>query len=293
MRKRFLHDEYGQEETFWAKNWDRYWDKKYTSPPSVDKKLVRHIKKYLIKNMLILEGGCGDCQYVRYLTDLGHQVVGVDFAKSTVAKVNKLLPDLDIRVGDITDIDFPDNYFDVYYSGGVIEHFEEGVEKQLAEARRVLKNGGYFFVTVPHMNIFRKITAFLRDEAYTIDMDGRKTFHKENIQEFKKEIPPSNFHFHEYVFTTAEMHGFLEQYNLNIVEEVGFSAAFGLLDMEFYRKLVGVGKDRRSFLNKMFAGPLRLIRKLDSWDFWAADLISNVYGEFAGNLKLYVCKVVK
>ncbi len=53
----------------------------------------------------------------------------------------------DIRRSDATAIDFPDNYFDVVYSFGVVHHIPE-IERVLAEIRRVLKPGGVALITV-------------------------------------------------------------------------------------------------------------------------------------------------
>ena len=44
---------------------------------------------------------------------------------------------------------FPDNHFDAYLSLGVIEHWEEGPQQAIDEAYRVIKPGGYFFVSTP------------------------------------------------------------------------------------------------------------------------------------------------
>ena len=47
----------------------------------------------------------------------------IDYAPKTVEFVNKKFPFLDIRLGDVTKLDFDDNFFDAYWSFGVIEHF--------------------------------------------------------------------------------------------------------------------------------------------------------------------------
>jgi SAM-dependent methyltransferase len=290
MRKRYLHDECGEGREFWDRSWDRDWQRKYSEAPIVDRRLVRHIDRYLTEDMLLLEGGCGDAQYVRHFTTRGYRVVGVDFSERTVRKVNELLPQLDVRVGDITNLDLPEDRFDAYYSGGVIEHFEEGVDKQMSEARRVLKPGGYLFVTVPHLNIVRRLSSRLRATCYKIDLDGRRTCLRENVLEFRIEPPPPGFHFHEYVFSTQEMRRFLAGHGFRVIDEVAFSGDWGLLDVQFYYRAVGVGKAKRLWLNKICAAPLRVIRYCDRKASLAARLASALAGELMGNLKLYVCR---
>jgi SAM-dependent methyltransferase len=66
-------------------------------------------------------------------------------------------PTMPVSVGDVECLNYPDNYFDIYFSGGVIEHFEEGPLRVLQEAHRVLKPDGILILTVPYINLSRKI----------------------------------------------------------------------------------------------------------------------------------------
>jgi len=106
----------------------------------------------------ILEGGCGIGKYVIAYRKLGYDILGVDFSGKTIRRVKKEIDsNLPLYEADITALPFEDGFFDCYYSGGVIEHFEEGPDAPLKEARRVLKKGGIFLVTVPFINFLRKL----------------------------------------------------------------------------------------------------------------------------------------
>ncbi len=63
----------------------------------------------------------------------GYQSAGVDFAKETIERVKEIIPKLDVRVGDVRDLQFPDNYLTGYWSLGVIEHFWDGYYDILEE----------------------------------------------------------------------------------------------------------------------------------------------------------------
>ena len=91
----------------------------------------------------------------------GYKAIGVDFAKKTIERVKDAIPELDVRVGDVRDLQFPDNYFTGYWSLGVIEHFWDGYHDILEEMRRVLINDGYLFLTVPYMSPLRRLKAKL------------------------------------------------------------------------------------------------------------------------------------
>ncbi|MEK9570822.1 MAG: class I SAM-dependent methyltransferase [Paracoccaceae bacterium] len=113
-------------------------------------------KKYLSKSSRVLEGGCGQGQYVYLLEKAGFNVIGVDYAKRTVEKINEHYPSLDIRYGDVRNLAFEDGFFDGYWSFGVIEHFYDGYDTIVSEIKRVLRPKGYLFMTVPTMSPLRK-----------------------------------------------------------------------------------------------------------------------------------------
>lgn len=293
MRKRYLHDCYGEKDVFWDRTWDGDWREKCVAPAPVRQELVRRVARYVKPRMLLLEGGCGDGRYVRYFTDLGYRTIGVDFARATVRRINQLMPNLDVRLGDIRHLEFPDGYFDAYYSGGVIEHFEDGVGPQLAEAYRVLRNGGYFFVTVPHMNWTRRCAAMFCSTRRKLDLDGRDSFHEEGLREFRVQEAPAGFHFHEHVFLSTEMRRFLTVHGFLILEEMCFLPASGLRDIALYRRLVGVDRQERTILNRGFALPLRCVRSIEERESFGDGVVGSVLGAAFGHMKLYVCRAEK
>jgi SAM-dependent methyltransferase len=293
MIKRYLKDEYGQGPEFWDRNWNRFEIDVTNVPVDVDRRLVRHIGRYLNADMRILEGGCGDCKYVRYFSGLGLRVVGVDFAEETVRTAKLRWPHLDIRLGDIGALAFPANEFDAYYSGGVIEHFENGVESQLCEAHRVVKPGGYLFVVVPYLNLARALSSTVKGAHYKADLDGRSAWLEPNLSGFSVAVPPCGYHFHEYIFSTREMRTILARHQFEILEETPFSSDFGLLDIGFFRWCHGTDRRRRNALNKAFTIPLRLLRWFDNSSYLSCDRFSTLFGLLVGNLQLFVCRVVK
>ena len=127
--------------SFWDERWRTdNWKRQITS--SRNSKYRRWLlQKYLPNTRArILEGGCGYGHLVDAMRYWGYQAIGVDYAEGTVRKINEIAPELDIRTGDVTSLEFEDEYFDGYWSLGVIEHFWEGYEKVLSEMRRVLRD---------------------------------------------------------------------------------------------------------------------------------------------------------
>jgi SAM-dependent methyltransferase len=122
------------------------------------------VTDYLLKRNPLLKGrildvGCGDG-----IIDLGiflrlqpEELVGIDpfsgFERlPEVISDNHLPPDVldDSRLKFLAEdgnaIPYPDDYFDVVVSWGSLEHIAGGYGQTLREIRRVLKNGGLFFV---------------------------------------------------------------------------------------------------------------------------------------------------
>jgi len=122
------------------------------------------VTDYLLKRHPMLRGrildvGCGDG-----IIDLGmflrlqpEELVGIDPFKGYerlpgIVAANHLPPDvlddprLKFRDSDANHIPYPDDSFDVVVSWGSLEHIAGGYGQALLEIRRVLKNGGLFFV---------------------------------------------------------------------------------------------------------------------------------------------------
>jgi SAM-dependent methyltransferase len=146
--------------------WDALFDaedfRKSVAGGKDDRFILKILRKYLPdKKGYILEGGCGEGRIVYCMHDHGYEAVGIDSASKTIEKTKNLFPELDVRVGDVRNLPFPDNYFTGYWSIGVIEHFRGGYEAVLAEMLRVIASDGYLFLSFPYMSPIRRLKARL------------------------------------------------------------------------------------------------------------------------------------
>ena len=144
-------------EEFWEKHWDKYNVEKVIKSASSSRFLLGYTRKYLQPGARILEGGCGLGLYVYCLHVNGYESYGVDYASKTVQQVNQVIPELKVFVGDVRALPFGDGFFDGYWSLGVIEHFYDGFEAAAIEMRRVLRSGGYLFLTFPCLSYLRRL----------------------------------------------------------------------------------------------------------------------------------------
>ena len=79
--------------------------------------------KFLPRDKPVLDGGCNVGGVVLGLRTEGYDAIGVDLSPGIVDMARRIASDLDIQVGDILDIPFPDGYFEGYVSLGIVEHF--------------------------------------------------------------------------------------------------------------------------------------------------------------------------
>jgi len=145
---------------FWDKHWSVDNFKLIVERSKNNTFILKNTRRFL-KEGVILEGGCGMGGNVYCLHYNGYSAFGVDFAEKTVEKINKYFPELKIIKGDVRSLEFDDSFFDGYWSLGVIEHFYEGYKDIFKEMKRVVKKGGYVFLTFPYLSPLRKFKAKL------------------------------------------------------------------------------------------------------------------------------------
>ena len=102
---------------------------------------------------VLLNAGCGTGEFNYYLRDRFRKSFGVDINVDDIATAKALTADQNIQfnTGDVTRLDFPDEFFDAVICVDVLEHVDHPAQV-LRELRRVLKPGGQLVVTVPHKN---------------------------------------------------------------------------------------------------------------------------------------------
>jgi SAM-dependent methyltransferase len=232
--------------TFWDDHW-RVYDFMTEVEKNKNNSFILENTHRFLKKGRILEGGCGRGGIVYCLHYNGYNAFGVDFAQKTVKKINEYFPELNVLPGDVRNLQFKDNFFDGYWSLGVIEHFSEGYDSIIREMHRVLKRGGFIFVTYPYMSPLRKI--------------------KENLKmyrNFKKNIILDNFYYFafdpSFVKKDFEKYGFKLMYFKPFGGLKGFKDEIPIIRPLFQRLYDYKGKNRYVKILKK-----QLIRVLDKF----------------------------
>ena len=149
-------------ERYWTDVWDREGGPKGAYEKIPRKAEYRVMAPYIAalpEGARLLDGGCGLGDWTVYFSRNGTPITGLDISRETVAKLSELFADVDFAVGDIRDTGLADASIDGYFSWGVFEHFEEGLQPCIRESYRLLKPGGYLFISVPFDNLRHSLRA--------------------------------------------------------------------------------------------------------------------------------------
>lgn len=300
----------------------RFWDRNLSTSDIEDalnfceiSPLREVFDKYLPKQGRILDGGCGLGQYVIYYRRKGYDVYGIDFAAQTIKRTLEYDKSIPLIIGDVARLPYPDNYFSAYYSGGVVEHFEEGPYRALKEAHRVLSQDGLFIISVPYLNLTRLSGSYLRYILTGKRFFGPLTDHNGvhsayMLAELNDRLssPFENFSFYQYEYTKSEFTRILKECNFEIIMSRGVSIIWGLMDYSLIRFLSASMKKRRnaaghdyqshsqetpaSFSQRIKSHIKKIIINED-YSLVSGRIFLSLLNNMYGNLILFVCKVKK
>jgi len=142
-------------ERYWTQIWDGHTirdSKRAKIEKREEFKIMNQYVSKLPPKSHILDGDCGLGEWTVYWTSRGFDTVGLDISQAVIERLKQRFPNHRFVVGDIRNTKFESEYFDAYFSWGAFEHFEEGLGPCFREANRILKKGGYLFVSVPFQN---------------------------------------------------------------------------------------------------------------------------------------------
>lgn len=146
-------------------DWENVYTKKFNGTwyprESVVKFLARYLKRrvgidvYDIKKPVkkVLDVGCGNGRHVIFFAEQGYDVHGFDISPEAIEIANAWLVRKQLKanlsVGDVDNMNFEDESFDVVISDGVLDHMHFSEAKKVMESiRRICVPGGYVHITL-------------------------------------------------------------------------------------------------------------------------------------------------
>ena len=101
------------------------------------------------KGAKVLDLGCASGYQSQLLRDRGLQVVGLDLSPKMINRARKMVRGVKFVVGDMIDMDFDANTFDVVYARASLLHIPKRlIPKVLKSVNKILKDGGTFYLAV-------------------------------------------------------------------------------------------------------------------------------------------------
>lgn len=107
---------------------------------------IKLVRDLAVERELILDLGCGEGTRLSKIAKSG---VGIDISETAIGIAKKNYPGFEFVVGDIENLPFADNSFDLVYSAFVMEH-TDNPGKILGEVHRVLKIGSPMVIICPN-----------------------------------------------------------------------------------------------------------------------------------------------
>ncbi|MBX2990055.1 MAG: class I SAM-dependent methyltransferase [Bacteroidetes bacterium] len=202
--------------------------------------------RYLPRDLPVLEAGCGTGHFVMALAARGYAAEGLDYASDTIARIKGSAPELNVRVGDVYNVDVPDENYGGYISIGIFEHNVDGPVSGLKEVRRILHPRGVAFISVPYLNGQR---ASWMTKTPTVD----------------QETLPDGRRFYQYYFSRNDFELQLAESGLSVLDVFPYSVYSGLTrDFTLGRKL-----HERSFFHWRIQSALaHLCTRAPLWARW-------------------------
>lgn len=144
------------------KNWDTVYSTNFMTMWYPNEDIIRFCARLIQKRLTrdkvevktpvrrVLDLGCGNGRHAIYFAREGFDACGIDISATAIewAKdwAGKEGLQIDFRVGDITQLPYPDQSFDVIVSHGVLDHVPmEDAKRAVSEAARITRPGGLFY----------------------------------------------------------------------------------------------------------------------------------------------------
>jgi 2-polyprenyl-3-methyl-5-hydroxy-6-metoxy-1,4-benzoquinol methylase len=178
-----------------------HWESAWTTRPRLRfpsginisiRNLMRLMSIYIRPNLRCLEIGCAPGKFISWVgREIGAPVCGIDYSPTGVDTTRWLCDGLgikaDIRCEDANFTTFSKSSFDLVFSFGLIEHFEDPRQMVLAHVE-LLAPGGVAIISVPNYSgIYLKLQSFFNPK--NLDIHNLTIMNEKSILEL---VPKSS-----------------------------------------------------------------------------------------------------
>lgn len=168
---------------------------------------VNFINRYKPSGKL-LDVGCGPGNFISLMQQKGYDVYGIEISKDAKGMIPNALKNR-VYEGNLEDLDFPANSFDVVTMLQSLEHMHN-LDKIMQNTRRILKPDGILYISVPNAHFFESFLFgpyyFNLDIPRHLYFFTKKTLSKFLIRNGFGGIVFNKINFYEILCTPASMY---------------------------------------------------------------------------------------
>ncbi len=155
--------------------------------------IFEFVKPYLVKNLKVLDFGCGEGAFSQRLVDQGLEVDACDLDTAQTKAVVKNKIKIDLNKNSFAD-NFSDTY-DMVFAIEIIEHLENPW-KTIRDATSVLKKGGRLVLSTPNTsNFISRLRFFMKGTLLAFEQSDLSHGH----------ITPMPYFQLEYIFKSLNL----------------------------------------------------------------------------------------
>lgn len=195
-------------------------------------------KKYVQPEMKIADIGCGNGRLAKIFDGVKVDYYGVDISPRLLEQARKLFPDFHFQEGDILNLPFPDNEFDLVFSILVLHQIPSAELRQRAVSQlfRVINPGGRLILTV--WNLWRP-----KYQAQIKKTNWKHLFGFTPLDKNDLLIPwrDSGIEQYYHAFTQEELKGLLEEAGFKI-ERMQLAKEFKTGKKRFFNNIIVIAQ---------------------------------------------------
>ncbi len=120
--------------------------------------------EYVVNDVKILDIGCGNGRVYELLKEKNIDYLGVDNSSGLIEKARSNHPEAQFEMGDMVDLDLPNNNFDIIFSIASFHHIpgKKLRKKAVNEMHRVLKKDGILILTSWNLFQWKYFKCFIK-----------------------------------------------------------------------------------------------------------------------------------
>lgn len=188
MSNQFLKEKGNLKDSVWEKAEYYRLAKKVTLKNFLKNRGLRKLREYALRSLNVLDCGCGDGVDLEMLYHPKAQFWGIDISNTAINLAKNRFKSNDnthFIVGDIGQLDFPNEKFDLVYTAYTLEHLFNP-EKVIREMIRVAKKNGYFVLISPNYGSPLSFSPSSPPKGETLTKRAIKQFLKSHLYLLRK-----------------------------------------------------------------------------------------------------------